>query len=153
MANYWRKTSIPLPRLPTYPNNFHFGSSHFLRLLSSTSEGLVAFLAPEIIQNGYVLTYSFESKFKATDNYVLTNIWGENVPLCTHQLSYYHLMYTYIHIFSNLLKFGDFFRLMWSYVRKVVIEGMACQLPSSLRRLQATPLLQTSLGHCTISHE
>ena len=31
-------------------------------------------------------------------------------------------------------------------LRKVVIEGMACQLPSSLRRLQVTPPLQTSLA-------
>ena len=30
-------------------------------------------------------------------------------------------------------------------VRNFVIEGVACQPPSSLRRLQATPLLQTSL--------
>jgi hypothetical protein len=34
---------------------------------------------------------------------------------------------------------------MGSSVRNFVIEGVACQLPSSLRRLQATPLLQTSL--------
>ena len=32
-------------------------------------------------------------------------------------------------------------------VRNFVIEGVACQLPSSLRRLQATPLLQTSLNY------
>ena len=31
--------------------------------------------------------------------------------------------------------------LLWNFV----IEGLACQLPSSLRRLQDTPLLQTSL--------
>ena len=30
-------------------------------------------------------------------------------------------------------------------LRNFVIEGMACQPPSSLRRLQATPPLQTSL--------
>ena len=30
-------------------------------------------------------------------------------------------------------------------LRNFVIEGVACQLPSSLRRLQVTPLLQTSL--------
>ena len=30
-------------------------------------------------------------------------------------------------------------------LRNFAIEGFACQLPSSLRRLQATPLLQTSL--------
>ena len=35
--------------------------------------------------------------------------------------------------------------MMVSKVRNFVIEGVACQLPSSLRRLQATPLLQTSL--------
>ena len=32
-----------------------------------------------------------------------------------------------------------------SFIRNFVIDGVACQLPSSLRRLQATPLLQTSL--------
>ena len=31
-------------------------------------------------------------------------------------------------------------------VRNFVIEGVACQPPSNLRRLQATPPLQTSLG-------
>ena len=31
-------------------------------------------------------------------------------------------------------------------LRNFVIEGVACQPPSSLRRLQATPQLQTSLG-------
>ena len=33
----------------------------------------------------------------------------------------------------------------WSEVRNFVIEGVACQPPSSLKRLQATPPLQTSL--------
>ena len=32
-----------------------------------------------------------------------------------------------------------------SDLRNFVIEGVACQLPSSLRSLQATPLFQTSL--------
>ena len=34
---------------------------------------------------------------------------------------------------------------IWRSVRNFVIEGVARQPPSSLRRLQATPLLQTSL--------
>ena len=34
---------------------------------------------------------------------------------------------------------------MKSMLRNFVIEGVACQPPSSLRRLQATPPLQTSL--------
>ena len=37
---------------------------------------------------------------------------------------------------------------MYICVRNFVIEGVACQPPSSLRRLQATPPLQTSLHMC-----
>ena len=62
------------------PQNFHFCSSHFLRLVVCTSEGLLALLAPEMIKKDY----SFESRFKATEHHVLTNIWCENVPLCTY---------------------------------------------------------------------
>ena len=35
--------------------------------------------------------------------------------------------------------------MMTLYLRNFVIEGVACQPPSNLRRLQATPPLQTSL--------
>ena len=39
----------------------------------------------------------------------------------------------------------NYFEKKRGVVRNFVIEGMACQPPSSLRRLQATPPLQTSL--------
>ena len=45
---------------------------------------------------------------------------------------------------KNLSKMFDQQKLFW--LRNFVIEGVACQPPSSLRRLQATPPLQTSLA-------
>ena len=74
--------------------------------------------------------------------------YTSNENMCLLFLKKIVISTIYFHYKLNKKTCTSFQNLQFSmccHLRNFVIEGVACQPPSSLRRLQATPQLQTSL--------